>query len=393
MDTIELRQKRGQAIAAAEYLLKTADAEKRSLTPEEEVQYDRMWAEQSDLQRQIERAEALERVKAEAAPIIDVVHRAAPVAKRFGADSQEYRDAFMGYVRTGNPLQVGANDEGGYTVPTTMLNRLIELGREANALRRVCQVIQTTNTTTIPTVSANTVGYWKAEEAAYVGGENTFGQASLGAYKATGLAKVSEELLQDSGVDIEGFLVRNFAETMGALEEQAFLVGDGNIASVAPINGLLAGSVQAGDSGVTYASETAITAAEIMDTYYALAPRFRANATWILNDSTVKLVRKLTDGGTPGQFIWQPGLQANQPDVLMGRPVLTSPFMPLPTKALKAVLFGDFSYAIIGDRSPYQVQRLNELYAGNGQIGFKCWHRTDIAVTQSTAIQWADMKN
>lgn len=391
MSTLELRDRMGQAIRATDELIKRSQAESRDLTPEEQVIYDRQWADYTSLKAQAERIEAHERARQDLMQIVpNLPVQEQKVLQGDRRATQEYRDAFIGYVRTGNALQVGANDEGGYTVPTTMLARLVELGREMNVVRPLCQVIQTANTTTIPTVAANSIGYWKAEEAAFVQGEGTFGQASLGAYKATGLIKISEELLQDSGVDIEGFITRNIAETLGALEEQAFLVGDGNIASVAPINGFLAGTPQASSSGITTASATAITAAETMDMYYALAPRFRRNASWILKDSTVKLLRKLVEG-TTGQFLWQPGMTAGDPDTLYGRPVYTSEYMPAATAGLRSVLFGDFNYALIGDRSPVAIQRLNELYAGNGQIGFKAWKRVDLAVTQPSAIQYSTM--
>lgn len=398
MTTIELRQKRLQSVEAAEALLAKANAEGRSLNAEEEQQYERMWDECSALQRQIERIEAIERIKAEAAPIIDVATRTHHAGSRKGFDSPEYRDAFIGYVRTGSvgenlrtALNTGTSGSyGGYTVPTTMLNTIIELTREANIIRQIAQVIRTTNTTTIPTVSNNGTSYWKAEEAAYVEGSPTFGQASLGAYKATRMIQISEELLQDSGVDIEGYLARNIGEGIGALEETAFIAGAGSGADC-PL-GLVGGSCQASSSGIATASYTAVTAAEIIDMYHALAPRYRRNATWIMKDSVIKLVRKLTDGGTPGQFIWQPGLQAGQPDMLLGRPIYASENMPAAAQAAKGFVFGDFSYCLVGDRSLPQIQRLNELYAGSGQVGFKAFARVDMAVTNSTAIQYSTFK-
>lgn len=396
MTLTELRQKRGQAINAAEALLLKADTEQRKLNAEEEAQYELMWNEQRSLQVDIERRENLERAIAEAAPIVDVAQRAQHAERKHGRDSQEYRDAFVGYIRSGDSQfraslttgTGGGTQNAGYTVPTSMQARIIELTRENNIIRQIAQVITTTNTTTIPTVSANVTSYWTAEEVAYTPGEPSFGQASLGAYKATALVKITEELLQDSGVDVEGFLARNIGESLGALEETAFIAGAGS-GSNCPL-GLVGGACQASSSGITTASATAITAAELIDIYHALAPRYRRNATWIMKDSTIKLIRKLTDAVT-GQFLWQPGLQFGQPDTLLGRPLYASENMPAATAALKAVVFGDFSYCLVGDRSPVSIQRLNELYAGSGDVGFKAFARVDMAVTQSSAIQYSTM--
>ena len=105
----------------------------------------------------------------------------------------------------------------------------------------------------------------------------------------------------------------------------------------------------------------------------------------MMNDSTAKLIRKLKDGDS--QYLWQPGLQAGQPDVLLGRPVVVSSAMPAATTGLKSVVFGDLSYYTIADRANTAVQRLNELYAANGQIGFRAFKRTEGKVTLSSAIK------
>ena len=126
---------------------------------------------------------------------------------------------------------------------------------------------------------------------------------------------------------------------------------------------------------MTAASATAVTADELMDLFYSLKSPYRKNAVWILNDSTIKAIRKLKDSN--GQYLWQPSLVAGTPDTILGRPVKTSTYMPAIAAGAKTIAFGDFSYYWIADRQGRSFKRLNELYAANGQVGFLGSQRVD----------------
>src|SRR5690606_40696425 len=80
----------------------------------------------------------------------------------------------------------------------------------------------------------------------------------------------------------------------------------------------------------------------LLDLYHSLRRPYRARATWVLNDTTILAIRKLKDAND--QYIWQPGLQAGQPDRLLGRPIAESRFMPELGADEKPIAFGDFSY-------------------------------------------------
>jgi len=57
--------------------------------------------------------------------------------------------------------------------------------------------------------------------------------------------------------------------------------------------------------------------------------------------------------------------------------VYTSSFAPLAEGGALAIAFGDFSYYWIADRQGRSFQRLNELFAATGQVGFKATQRVD----------------
>ena len=113
-----------------------------------------------------------------------------------------------------------------------------------------------------------------------------------------------------------------------------------------------------------------------MDLFYSLRTSYRRNAVFIMNDATVKALRKLkTTGG--GDYIWQPSVTAGTPDTILNRPVYTSGFMPTLAAGAKTVLFGDLNYYWVADREGRSFKRLNELYAPTGQVGFLASQRVD----------------
>ena len=219
-------------------------------------------------------------------------------------------------------------------------------------------------------VASKGTASWIDEEGAYTESDDSFGQVSIGAYKLGTMIKVSEELLNDSVFDLESYIAREFARRIGTKEEEAFFTGDG---TGKPL-GILAASGGA-ETGVTAASATAVTADELIDLFYSLKSPYRKNAVWVLNDSTIKAIRKLKDNN--GQYLWQPSLVAGTPDTILGRPVKTSAYMPAIAAGAKTIAFGDFSYYWIADRQGRSFKRLNELYAANGQVGFLGSQRVD----------------
>ena len=111
---------------------------------------------------------------------------------------------------------------------------------------------------------------------------------------------------------------------------------------------------------------------------------------WILNDSTVRAVRKLKDSN--GQYLWQPALHEGDHETLLGKKILTSPYMPEIAVGAKVIMFGDLSFYWIGDRQGITFKRLNERYADMGQVGFLASKRVDGKLVLPEAIKVLQMK-
>ena len=392
MTILELREKRAKAWEAAKAFLDSHRTDKGVLSAEDDAAYSRMEQQITDLGKEISRMERLEALDAQMKEPVNQPLTGKPMSsrtiERTGRASDEYRTSFWDMMRSKAPLpsvvnalQEGTDSEGGYLVPDEYERTLVEALEEENVFRQLAKVIRTSSgDRKIPVVATKGTASWIDEEGAYTESDDSFGQVSIGAYKVGTMIKVSEELLNDSVFDLESYIAKEFARRIGAKEEEAFFTGDG---SGKPL-GILAATGGA-ETGVTAASSTAITADELMDLFYSLKSPYRKKAVWVLNDSTIKAVRKLKD--STGQYLWQPSLMAGTPDTLLGRPVKTSAYMPVIAAGAKTIAFGDFSYYWIADRQGRSFKRLNELYAANGQVGFLGSQRVDGKLVLSEAVK------
>ena len=400
MTILELREKRAKAWEAAKAFLDSHRRENGVLSAEDDAAYTKMEQEITDLGKEIERLERQEALDAELNRPVNKPLTAKPGGRadmdgedKTGRASDDYRKNFWNAMRSKAPmpnvtnaLQVGTDSEGGYLVPDEYERTLVEALEEENIFRQMAKVIRTSSgDRKIPVVASKGTASWIDEEGAYPESDDSFGQVSIGAYKLGTMIKVSEELLNDSVFDLQSYISREFARRIGAKEEESFFTGDGKGKPL----GVLAATGGA-ETGVTAASATAVTADELIDLYYSLKSPYRKKSVWVLNDSTIKSIRKLKD--TNGQYLWQPSLVAGTPDTILGRPVKTSAYMPAIAAGARSIAFGDFSYYWIADRQGRSFKRLNELFAATGQVGFLASQRVDGRLILAEAIKVLQQK-
>lgn len=394
---LELREKRAKAWDAAKAFLDSKRGTDGLLSAEDVATYEKMEADVVNLGKEIDRLERQQALDAELnkpvnTPITGKPGQPNPENKT-GRASDEYKRAFWNAMRSKtagyevlNALQVGTDSEGGYLVPDEFERTLVEALQEENIFRTMAKIIQTASgDRKIPVVASKGTASWVDEEGAIPESDDAFGQVSIGAYKLATMIKVSEELLNDSIFNLESYIAREFARRIGAKEEESFFIGNGTGKPTGIFN-----ATGGAELGVTASSATAITVDEIMDLFYSLKSPYRKNAVFVMNDSTVKAIRKLKDGN--GQYLWQPSISAGQPDTILNRPVKTSAYVPAIAAGAKTIAFGDFGYYWIADRQGRSFQRLNELYAANGQVGFKATQRVDGKLILSEAIKVLQMK-
>ena len=393
---LELREKRAKLWDSAKAFLDSRRNEQGLLSAEDTATYEKMEADVVSLGKEIERLERqavmdLELARPTSAAI---THRPgqSQEPEKTGRASSEYKAAFWKAMKNKssfevqNALQVGTDSEGGYLVPDEFERTLVEALQEENLFRQLATIITTSSgDRKIPVVASKGTASWVDEEGTIPESDDAFGQVSIGAYKLATMIKVSEELLSDSVFNLERYIAKEFGRRIGAKEEEAFFIGDGT----GKPTGIFHSTGGAG-VGVTAASASAISIDEIMDLFYSLKSPYRKNAAFVTNDATIKAIRKLKDGN--GQYLWQPSVTAGQPDSLLNRPLKTSAYVPVIASAAKTIAFGDFSYYWVADRQGRSFQRLNELFAVTGQVGFKATQRVDGKLILAEAVKVLQMK-
>lgn len=366
-----------------------AQNEKRDFTADEQAKYNALDARFDSLQAEIKRAEKL----AEREKFMDESpnYAGASQGEREAMSERELNSAFFRMLakspgeqhQLARALNITTDADGGFTVPKGFASSVIEKLNKETLMRKISSVIATSSTTQIPVEATRPEFKWLAEAVAFSEANATFSKIELNAHKCGGVIKLSTEILEDSSIDIENYIRNKMYDALSDLEEQAFLNGTGTNQPTGVCTGLTA--------SVTTAAQTTIKYEEVLDLYYALAKSYRANACFIVSDSFEKQLRLIKDGN--GMPIWQPALSAGAPNTLLGRPIYTSEFLPAVAKDAMPAIFGDFSYYQIADRGGISLQRLNELYAINGQIGLLIQKRVDAKLTLADAVKALKMKN
>ena len=395
----ELRTQRAKVWDKAQAFL-TANRNDKGILSEEDVRtYEALEQDIVNLGHEIERQERLEAMEREMAAPVSAPITAKPEAsvkkeEKTGRAADTYVKAFWTQVRAKdgvsyevrNILSEGVDSEGGYLVPDEFENTLVSGLEEEGAIRSLAHVFTTSNGVhKIPVVQTKGTANWIDENGSYGDSDDVFGQEQIDAHKVGTVIKVSEELLNDSAFDLEKYFQDEFARRIGAKEEEAFIVGDGSKKPTGILNATGGAPV-----GVTTASDKAITADEVIDLFYSVKAPYRKNAVWVLNDSTARAIRKLKDSN--GQYLWQPALHEGDHETLLGKKILTSPYVPEIAAGKKVIMFGDLSFYWIGDRQGIAFKRLNERYADMGQVGFLASKRVDGKLVLPEAIKVLQMK-
>jgi len=357
-------------------------------------QYDRMGNEVAALGAEIERLEQQAEIDAKlsqptSTPVTARPTVGTPKSAVAPTATAEYSEACWKNMRgdtsieVRNALSVGSDPNGGYTVPDEFHRQLIKALEENNIFRQLAKVIRTNSgTRTIPIAGETGEAFWVEEGNAISESDMTFNIQTLSAYKLGSLIRVSNELLNDSAFDIAGHIAERFGVRFGNAEEKAFINGLGPsndpTERASEPTGIL---TSLATPSVSTKNATTITFDDVYKLFYALRSPYRTKAKFLTNETALLQLMLLKDGN--GNYIWKPGLDVGKPDTILGHEIVTSTYMPALTGTAtedagkKVLLFGDFQYYWVADRTNRTFRRLNELYAVNDQVGFIGTQRVD----------------
>jgi HK97 family phage major capsid protein len=261
-------------------------------------------------------------------------------------------------------LSEGADAAGGYLVPDELRGEVVQRASEASRLSKLVRRIGCrSNAVKVPTLSTDVSVYWGTEGGAMTESDPAFGQKDITIHRLNALTKISRELVADAGIDLVDYLSALFGEAVAVEEDRVIALGDG---STQPEGIYSAAGVQ------EYAVGGAIDYDSLVEIYYSLAGRYRDRAVWLGSEDVFKAVRKLTDDS--GQPLWRPSLEADSPDRLLGRPVVSQSDLPA-----SVLFFGDPRYYHLYDREELAVEsstQAGDAFASH-QLWLKVWERLD----------------
>lgn len=276
--------------------------------------------------------------------------------------------------------------KGGYTVPTQMLNKIVDSMKAYGGIASVAQILNTSNGQEIGWATSDGT----AEEGELLG-ENSeaseedvsFGNATLGAKKLSSkIIRVSNELLQDSGVDIEAYLASRIGQRVGRGEAKYLVKGTGAGTPVQP-KGLVTsvtGTVPTGNAA-SFQWQEMNSLKHAIDPAYRGGQKFR----WAFNDTTLQYIEEMVDDQK--RPLWLPNIIGGSPATVMGIQYVIDQAIDSIGASKKFMFLGDFDRFIVRRVSYMTLKRLVERYAEFDQTAFLAFHRFDCVLEDTAAIK------
>ena len=425
----ELRELQKQRAALAEKMVKfveKAEEEDRSFTSDERAEWDGMRTEIDGLDDRIDtlkEAIELERSIDEPSNALppetreyeydDLGNPVKPKKKSTDQrqdEEQKYLSAFMTMLRSDQPGMVELdqqqrqilrahvvhetraqgtvpNSSGGFLIPTTLANRIIETMKAYGGIRQFATVLNTSAGEPInfPTNDdTENEGELVAEHKKVDETELEFGQKTLGAYKySSKVIRVSIELLQDSAFALDAFITRKFGQRLGRITARHYATGTGNDEP----QGLL----PAAPVGHTAASAIGIGYVDLLRLKHSVDPAYRnmGGCRWLFNDSTLLMFKEMLDDN--GRPLWKPSISDGTPALIDGDPYVVDQGVPSAAAGTVPMAYGDLSEYVVRDVLGFQLHRMVEKYIDYGQIGFLAFMRTDANLMDEAAVRTLKM--
>jgi HK97 family phage major capsid protein len=379
---VEIRQ---QAWHQAKAIIDVATAEKRDLSAEEEQTYSRLNDELNERASTIAKLREDEtrelRMDAATREIADQVR---PVASApVNEDVAMIRALIKGESRSANfERRDILKSSTGSPVPTSFYNQVIMKARLVAPVLATSTVLNTAGgeNLQIPRLSTYSVGTVNAEAAVLGESDPAFSAfITLGAFKYGFLTQVSQELLEDSGVDMLSFLADQVGNALGFAVGSALTVGTGTVEPT----GIVAASSVGGTSGTA----TGFTADNLIDLLYSLdgGARNLPGVGWMMTGQSIGRVRKLKD--TAGNYVFQPGLSLDSPDMLLGKPIYENPSMAEATTGTKSVIVGHLPSYYVRSVGGIKLDRSDDFAFSSGLATFRATFRVDGNLPQTSHVK------
>lgn len=334
---------------------------------------------------------------------VEIAKLKKPETKSLEIDPTVETKAFSAYLRKGvsalgpeerKVLTIADSTHAGVLAPAEYVNEIIHYASVMHPMRQIATVQQTDRyAVQFPTETAIGVATWVAESGTKSETTGlTYALTTVTPQEMKILYKATQKMLEDSQFNLEAEIAQAVGRAMGTLEGTAFYSGDGS--TTGPEGITINSTVLADHRDV--ATDNTLAFDDFIGVQYQLESPYARNASWVFNRSLMGVVVSLKSA-TTNTYLLQPNLQAGQPPTILGSPVYEwSDFPAISSTTLSStpgdggvvLAYGDFRWGYrVVDRVGISIQRLNELYAADGMIGFYARFRVGGGVVVPAAIQ------
>jgi HK97 family phage major capsid protein len=392
---LALKQRIGEAWEAQKSLLDSTLEEKRTLTPEEREQIERMDADLDNLlaeqKRYKDRAEIIDKADAfrdDMAPRVE----SARAARREPTDREMLSELVRGerrefYSQFTQAETRTLQSEGGSAVPTTFADLVSVYARTVDPTLEVATILDTPNGNplVIPRLTADAAGGGTvtAENGGITVADATVSSITLNAFRYASIQPVSFQLWRDNVIGLENLLAKTGGRQIGIAAGSAYAFANGSSGPNGYVDGGSAGRTANGTtSGTSF--DTFFSPSDIVDLFHSVAVPWRAVGSWMVSNTALAKIRKFRDA--QGMYMYDPGIAQGPQVTLLGRPVYENPSMAAVASATKSVLFGDFSEYYIR-RLPLRVDTSTEFLWGTDGVAVRIILETDGDIAHPLAIR------
>lgn len=372
-----LMEQRAELQTQLSAIVEKADEEQRAVSDEERADFDKIEKSIKDIDSTIEMEERARSTEKKETKIEKTEERAEELEER----------AFLNYIKSecGIPVEQRAGEQNftiannGAVIPTSIVNRIISTVKEMCPIFAKCTMFSVKGTLKVPVYGLSntthdiTVGY-QTEFTDITADAGAFSSVDLSGYLAGALTLIGKSVINNSDIDILGFVITEIGKKVALFLEGELLKGTTDKAegALSTTNTMNAGSI------------SAISADNLIDLQAKVPTVYQSEACWTMAPATFTAIRKLKDGN--GQYLLQQGLSAETPYVLLGKPVYISDNMPTIASAAKAVLYGDCSGLAVNMRQNIEIQVLTEKYATQHAVGIVTWFEFDSDVIDNQKL-------
>jgi HK97 family phage major capsid protein len=398
-----LRDRRLGVWNEAKKIAEDAAAENRSFTPEEQGKWDAMQEEMRTLDQRIGAVLDTEKRAKQADDAFNDLEgrpKSGEGSPQQRDMSEEIRKWARGEQGSPRAIEIRRQAQGPINyrvlqstqgavsgiVPTDFYDQLIAHLIEVSGVMQCGPTVLNTGggeTLQVPKTTAHSTAASAAQASALPLGDPTFSMQTLGATKFGIMIQAARELIDDTAVDLLGYLAMQAGRAIGNAFGNALVNGGSSISG-----GVIAGATL-GVTGTTTGVSGAPSYANLVDLEYSVIAPYRQSRScyWLAADKTIGGFRKITD--TVGRPIWEPSAVLGSPDLLLGKPLVADPFMPAQVTGAKSILFGDFSQYFVRLVGGVRFERSDDFAFSTDLVTFRAILRGDgVLVDQTGAIKY-----